>query len=226
VLGRSTTERVRHTTPPVRGVLCACRAEAREIRQSEGRASAFNREFAWVCGRFSSGRSRRDCHGRTAQCDVSGEAGRRRGCRGAHCGSDGSELRADPDRRSGSDRIVRRRHARADRGEDWDLRSVGTYVFTTEDTEVESCRFSGLVLRVLRVLRGLGGDRHEGAGIGETDLRQVQDRAAAWGRACDLFEPEAQAAAGVMLVVARCGETMINDATNNDGPRTKAKTKD
>src|SRR5437667_292359 len=44
---------------------------------------------------------------------------------------------------------------------------------------------------------------HEGAGIGEADLRQVQDRAAAWGRACDLFEPEAQAAAGVMMVVSR-----------------------
>src|SRR5206468_9736321 len=54
------------------------------------------------------------------------------------------ELRADPDWRSRSDRIVGRRDARADRGEDWDLRSVCEYVFTTEVTEVESCRFSPL----------------------------------------------------------------------------------
>jgi len=45
------------------------------------------------------------------------------------------------------------------------------------------------------VASGMSND--EGQGIGETDLRQVQDRAAARRRPRDLRESEAQAAAGV-----------------------------
>jgi hypothetical protein len=41
------------------------------------------------------------------------------------------------------------------------------------------------------------GNNDEGQSIGETDLRQVQDRPAARRRAGDLSEPETQAAAGL-----------------------------
>jgi hypothetical protein len=41
-------------------------------------------------------------------------------------------------------------------------------------------------------------NRNESASIGETDLRQVQDRPAARRRAGDLSEPETQAAARVI----------------------------